>query len=223
MEEQEANVNLQQEPTEMLSSHAWSTAAAQSASSSCSKCGAESSIQPASPTYVYAIGQVQVRFPSPSIEKEVAQVMATSNTQNLTDSQALHAILTTPENRYLLRQLCWVMAIEGLETYVLQPRESMDYSLLAEALRPTPSVLDLDVVIGLRGPIAPPQMCNGLMIPVLIFDQMYSFDRDSLVKSIPRPEKSTPKEFAATADEVLSRVMQMADNAGATDEHRAVN
>ena len=32
-----------------------------------------------------------------------------------------------------------------------------------------------------------------------------------------------PEEFAAAAEEAVRRVMQMADNAGATDEHRAVN
>jgi hypothetical protein len=52
---------------------------------------------------------------------------------------------------------------------------------------------------------------------------MYSFDIDSLIKSIPRPEKVPQKEFAATAEELFMRIMQMADNAGATDEHRALN
>ena len=32
---------------------------------------------------------------------------------------------------------------------------------------------DIDVVIGMRGPIAPPEMCNGLMIPIVAFDQIY--------------------------------------------------
>jgi hypothetical protein len=48
------------------------------------------------------------------------------------------------------------MTIEGLETYILVPRDPADISLLAEALRPTPSPWDLDVVIGMKGPIAPP-------------------------------------------------------------------
>jgi hypothetical protein len=42
-------------------------------------------------------------------------------------------------------------------------------------------------------------MCNELILPIVSFDQIYSFDREALVKSIPRPEKATEKDFAATA------------------------
>ncbi len=77
-------------------------------------------------------------------------------------------------------------------------------------------------VIGVRGPIAAPDMCNGLMIPIVSFDQIYSFGRDALIAAIPRPDK-VPEGFEATAQEVFDRVMQLADNAGASDEHRALN
>jgi len=95
--------------------------------------------------------------------------------------------------------------------------------LLVEALRATPSPMDLDCVIGVRGPIAPPEMCNGLMVPIVIFDQIYSFDREALIKAIPKPEKIPAEEFAPAAEELFDRIMQMTDNAGATDEHRALN
>ena len=78
-------------------------------------------------------------------------------------------------------------------------------------------------VVGIRGPIAPPELCNGLMVPIVLFNQIYSFDVDALIKSIPRPEKVTAKDFEAVAEELFHRIMQMADNAGATDEHRALN
>ena len=66
-------------------------------------------------------------------------------------------------------------------------------------------------------------MCNGLMIPIVAFDQIYSFDRDALIKAVPRPEKVTAKEFEPAAEELFDRIIQLADNAGATDEHRALN
>jgi hypothetical protein len=157
------------------------------------------------------------------VEKEFAQATGRADTAGLTDRQAAHKVLSQRANRYLARQLCWVLTIEGLETYLLIPRDPADLDLLVEALRPTPTPLDLDCVIGIRGPLAPAEMCNGLMVPILLFDQIYSFDRDSLIKAIPKPEKVTAKEFAATAEEVFDRILQMADNAGATDEHRAVN
>jgi len=176
-----------------------------------------------SPNWIYAMGRIEPRFPRISTEKEFAQALGRDKTEDLTDRQALHFILTKPENRYLVRQLCWVMTIEGLETYIIVPRDPADIILLVEALRPTPQPWDLDVVIGVRGPIAPPEVCNGLMVPIVIFDQIYSFDRDALIKAIPKPEKATAKEFGASAGELFNRIMLLADNAGATDEHRAVN
>jgi PatG C-terminal len=174
-------------------------------------------------SYIYALGRVEPRLPRLSVEKELAQVTGRSETTGLTDRQALHAVLSKRENRYLARKLCYVLTIEGLETYILQPRDPVDFDLLVETVRPAPRPTDVDVVIGLRGPIAPPDMCNGLMIPIVVFEQIYSFDIDALIKSIPRPEKITAKEFAPTAEELFMRIMQMADNAGGTDEHRALN
>src|SRR5207302_6345930 len=81
-------------------------------------------------------------------------------------------------------------------------------------------------VVGMRGPIAPPEMCNGLQIPIVAFDHIYSFDRDSLIRSIPRPETIPAEQddqFRFSAGELFDRIMQLADNAGATDEHRALN
>ena len=61
------------------------------------------------------------------------------------------------------------------------------------------------------------------MVPIVIFDQIYSVDRESFVKSIPRPEKISAKDFGPAAQELFDRIIQMADNAGATDADRAVN
>lgn len=190
----------------------------------CPECGDASKSKPAAaPNYVYAIGRIEVRFPRQSVERELAQATGRADTAGLTDRQALQKILSQRQNRYLARQLCWAMTIEGLETYLLLPRDSADLDQLVEALGPTPTPADLDCVIGIRGPIAPPEFCNGLLLPIVIFDQIYSFDRDALIKAIPKPEKTTVKEFTPAAEELYDRIMQMTDNAGATDEHRALN
>jgi hypothetical protein len=174
-------------------------------------------------SYVYALGRVTPRFPSLAMEKEFAQAAGRAATAGLTDRQALQSVLTQRANRYLARQLCWVLEIEGLETYILVPRDPADFDLLVEALRPTPSPMDVDIVVGVGGPIAPPEMCNGLMVHVVAFDQIYSFDRDALIKAIPRPEGVAEEQFGSAAEELFDRIMQMADNAGATDEDRALN
>ena len=61
------------------------------------------------------------------------------------------------------------------------------------------------------------------MVPIVAFDQLYSFDREALIKAIPRPPKTTAAQFGPAAEELFNTIMQMTDNAGATDEHRALN
>jgi PatG C-terminal len=173
--------------------------------------------------YVYAQGRIEPRFPRLSVEKEYAQATGRAETAGLTDRQALQAVLSQPENRYLARQLCYVLTIEGLDTYILQPGDPGDLQILIESLRPAPQPGDVDVVVGRRGPIAPPELCNGLLVPIVVFDQIYSFDRESFIKAIPRPEKISAKEFGPAAEELFDRIIQMADNGGATDADRAVN
>jgi hypothetical protein len=180
----------------------------------------------ASPSFVYTLGQIEPRFPSLAVEKEFAQVTGRAETAGLTDREALLSVLSDRANRYLARQLCWLFVIEGLETYLLVPRDPADIELLVDSVRSRPQPMDLDLVIGLLGPLAPPEMCNGLVVPVVAVDQVYSFDRDSLTRAIPRPEKlpkDKEEQFRATAAELFDRILQVADNAGATDEHRAVN
>jgi hypothetical protein len=175
------------------------------------------------PSYIFALGRIETRSPSLAVEKELVQSTGRAETAGLTDRQALQRVLSERQNRYLVRQLCWVLTIEGLETYLLVPRDPLDFDLLLEALRPTPQPEDVNLVIGIRGPVAPPEACNGLMIPMVAFDQIYSFDVDELITAIPKPEQMTDETFRPAAEELFNRIMQLADNAGATDEHRALN
>lgn len=181
---------------------------------------------PARPSFVYALGQIEPRFPSLGVEKEFAQAVGRTDVGGQTDRQALQSALSERPNRYLARQLCWIFTIEGLDTYILVPRDPVDLDLLVEAIRPRPTPGDLDVILGVRGPIAEPDQCNGLLLPLVAVDQVYSFERSDLIGAIPRPDdvsEGDEDQFRATAEELLDRIMQLADNAGATDEHRALN
>jgi len=189
----------------------------------CPSCaaGADSGMDPA---YVYAVGRIETRIPTLSLEKEIAQATARASTKGKTDREALHAVLAAKENRYLVRGLCWVLTVQGLETYILRPRDPADFDLLVEAIAgPSQIAPCMSLVIGTRGPMAPPEACNGLMVPIVAFDQLYTFDSATLVSAIPRPEKMSEKQFAPAAEELFARIMQMTDNAGATDEHRSLN
>jgi hypothetical protein len=190
----------------------------------CQSCGqANQSSYPAAGKFIYAIGKIEPRFPNQAIEKEYKQIVRRTDAQNLTDRQTMHKVFSQRENRYIVRQSCWVLSIEGLETYLVVPRDPFDLDLLIESLRPTPSKMDIDVVIGMRGPNATSEMCNGLPLPIVLMDQLYSFDHMELIRSMPVPKDKDPEVFRHAADELLDRVMQLADNAGASDNHRALN
>lgn len=180
-------------------------------------------------SYIYAIGKVVHRFPTKSIELELAQASGRrpqEETRGITHEEAIHKALTDPGNRYIARQICYVLKIEGLETYILVPTDPLDIDRLADALRSAPAtegMIDIDVVIGRRGLMASPEMCNGLMVPIVMVDQIYSFDRDALMKAIPKRKGENEDQFKKTANALFNHILQIADNAGDTDEHRAIN
>jgi hypothetical protein len=193
---------------------------------SCSSKG-NSKIMSSPPSYVYTIGKVIHRFPNKSVELELAQATGrrpVEETTGLTHEEVIYRSLTDPNNRYIARQVCYILTIEGLETYILVPSDPFDIDRLAQALRPVPGDLrDIDIIIGRRGPVSPPDMCGGLMIPIVYVDQIYSFDRDELIKTIPKRKNENEEQIKKTSITLFNNVVQIADNAGATDEHRAIN
>ena len=189
----------------------------------CSCGGGAAATEPEEPAYIYAAGRIEARFPRLSIEKEFLQVAGRADAKGLTDQQTFHAVLSQPRNLYLARQMCWVLSIQGIDTYLLVPRCLTDLQQLIESIRPMPRQTDLDVVIGTKGPLAPPTMCNGLVLPLVGIDQVYSFDIDGILKALPRPDGMEDARFRASSEELITRLLQLTDNAGADDSHRAVN
>jgi hypothetical protein len=49
--------------------------------------------------------------------------------------------------------------------------------------------------------MANPQICNGLIASIVLFDQIYSFDYDSLIKSVPCPYNIPEKQFEVTIED----------------------
>src|SRR5262245_16232295 len=99
----------------------------------CSACGRVAAADtgatsPQPPSWIYALGRIEPRFPRLSVEREYNQATGRADTKGLTNRQALHTVLSKPENRYLVRQLCWVMTIQGLDTYILVPNDPADIS-----------------------------------------------------------------------------------------------
>jgi len=171
--------------------------------------------------FVYVLGQVEARFPNRSIEKEYVQIIERSKSANFEHQQAFYSVLSQPENRYLARKLSWILTKEGVPIYILLPTGPEDLNILLEAIRPSACPLDRQVVVGRKGPVAPLEMC-GLEVPMVLVDHLYSLEYNDFIKSI-RSESVTDEKFKAIARETFLRMMQLADNIGSTDKHRALN
>jgi PatG C-terminal len=204
----------------------------------CSACSARSSLQDAetgrseksegkkacgldSLPHVYALGRVEARFPSRSIEKEYVSLIDRSNPAGLEDQQTFYSLLSQPENRYLARKLSWVLTMERVPIYLLLPTGPEDLDSLLEAVRPPACPLDRTIIIGRRGPVATPEIC-GLEVPIVFVDQITPLRYSDFMKSV-NPEPVTDEKTRAAMGEMFARMMQMADNTGSTDEHRALN
>lgn len=173
------------------------------------------------PNYIYALGSIRINFPNVTIEKEYRQVLKEERTETFTDAQVLYQVLKN--NRYLSREVCWILNIEGIDLYILVPRDPMDLDQLVESInRQDREPIDTQVVIGERGSIAPIELC-GLELPILLFDKIYSFKRKELIEEIPKPGGVDEKQFRISSDDLFYRIQQMADNVGSSDEHRALN
>ncbi|NER35331.1 MAG: hypothetical protein F6J93_15220 [Oscillatoria sp. SIO1A7] len=194
------------------------------------------SLTPMFSGYIYALGTVSARFPSLSLEKEYIQAEAAvaleKNLGAMTPRQKMYAVFTyqTPKRkreryRYIAQQMCWLFSIESIESYILQPSTEEQLSELIDMLdKPfgTPP-MDVDVVVGVRGPVAPPQTCGGMQLPLVRLYNTYSFPVGRLVENLPKPQNMDENEFQTLVTQVFYMTMQLADNMGNMDEHRALN
>ncbi|UEC41376.1 MAG: PatG_D domain-containing protein [Methanothrix sp.] len=171
--------------------------------------------------YVYVLGQIEARFPNRSIEKGYVQILERSKSANFEHQQAFYSVLSQPENRYLARKLSWILTKEGVPIYILLPTGPEDLDILLDAIRPSACSLDRQVVVGRKGPVAPPEMC-GQEVPMVLVDHLYSLEYNNFMKSI-HPELVADEKFKAAALELFRRMMQIADNTGSTEKHRALN
>jgi hypothetical protein len=171
--------------------------------------------------HVYAVGKIEARLPNLGLEKEFARATGRTGLFDQADGQTLASLLGQRGNRYLARQLCWVLRIDGHDAYRLFPRDPADIDgLLA---REGPDTDHVDVVIGVLDASAPPTTCSGLPAASVACDQIYSFKRDAFIKAIPRPAGTTDAQFALAAAAIQARIAQLTANTGATPAHRALN
>lgn len=177
--------------------------------------------------YVYAVGTITARFPNQSVEREFLQAWGNPNYNGSIGNRILYEVLSRGENLYLARSMCWVFQNSGMDIYLLQPRSQVELTELIMSLNDPPGEITFDLIIGIRGPAAPPNVCNGLQLPIVVCDQVFSFTYNQFINSILQHSGSDnggkPSIDQTAATNAFDVLNQLSGNSGATDEYRAIN
>lgn len=183
--------------------------------------------------HVYAIGQLQATFPSKDVEKEFQQLLTPEDQSAATEAQRLYNVLSRPGNVFLAREMAWVFSIQNVATYLLEPRSSVELQAMIDAIKPDdPTQTEYDVIIGEQAPLLP-QGGEGAL-PVVRLNRLYHFTARDFVGSVPLPSSFSQLQngpardqaaasFRALVLNIFEDMLQLADNTGDADEHRAVN
>ena len=182
----------------------------------CEKCEAEAG-SAAPPTPIYALGSIRAGFPNMSLEKEFQATAAAIGAAGPTNS-LLYQVLSQGENLYLARDICFIFQVDGVDAYIIKPRTYVEVAQFVTALDPSLEK-PLDGIIGVKGPLAPPEMCNGLQLPLVAVNQSFISNLRAFVEAIAQQAGVS----AELAQSVLEAILGLTDNTGATDEYRAIN
>lgn len=178
------------------------------------------------PHYVFVLGSIEARFPNLSLEKEFIQVPSPNDMPKVpTYREQLYHIFKEEQYRYIARDMCWVLIMENVDNYLLYPRTEHELTQLIDSLQ-KPLNAEISVVIGQRGPIAPPSMCNGLQLPVIVLSHLTEMNLESfsstIVNAHPLPKEVNKTELKEITQSLFLSLMQFAANLGEGDEQRAI-
>lgn len=155
----------------------------------------------APPRYVYMMSQgVRPSFPSLSVEKAFRQALPADQADLPLTKDMFFDVLGRTQNLYIAREMCWLSSAQGTTNYVVAPRSQEELIGLIASIDPgdletrtkegtTPVPVrsgdsPLPVLVGARGPTAPPGMCNGVELPVLTCMRVINLTWRSMVATI---------------------------------------
>jgi hypothetical protein len=182
--------------------------------------------------FVYVLGSVDIELPDQSISEELQAVARMKGIVQAKDEPLrtwYFKVLSDPEARYVARQVCWILKVEGQPAYYLALRDLFDLPELISCLGHPED--DLNLVVG-SSSLIPVETCPGVAAPVLAVDQLSMFKKAGLIKWInPASKKALPppwkgkaiEAYASNPGHLFDRLVQSADNFGDTDEWRALN
>ncbi len=181
--------------------------------------------------FVYAIGTLDVQFPSLGVEREFThreRQTASSNNGVETRGERIHRVLS--QNHYLARNVCYTLSVGSVPAYVIAPVSASVGTDLVETISTIGQPTTRSVVIGQRVGNSAPETCGGLLLPVLACDLVYTFSLEDWCDGLAATAKEALEackvkkgDFQTIATEVFNRVTSSMENIGGLDTHRALN
>ena len=193
----------------------------------------ESQLAPTIRGFVYAVGRLSPHFPSIAAEKEYLLLAGTNDGAVRTDQ--LGSVLTKPENRYLARHICWVFVADGIEAFLVMPRDDAECVRLLEAVQSRDSDELVHVVVGQFYEATVDQSdCTASGLAYVRAEHVLAFTMRQFSSALTDitleidSERAQPVDVQQSDDsdlihQAFNRLTMRADNRGVRDEHRALN
>jgi hypothetical protein len=178
--------------------------------------------------YVFAIGRIKPFFPALDVEKEYKQLIPRplpSELNGASEDRLLQWVLQ--HHPFLAREMGWAFLIENVSTYVLSPRSTLELEQLVKSIVPQSATeVCYDVILGAQDPAAALGAGGDGALPGVMVNRTYQFTLGELVKSVLaalQAQGVTPLPSIAQITALFDDLLQLADNTGDADEHRALN
>jgi hypothetical protein len=195
----------------------------------CPACTKAAEQSPPLEQFVFAIGRLDVRLATIGLEREFRRVAKYEEGKSLSRGGRMHAIFEA--HHHIASRACYVMSIGGTPAFSLMPTIQAARTALVEAVAQLDSPSHWLLVIGKLGPTTRPGDCGGLLVPVVLCDQIYCFSVDEwiedLQKAVSRGRTAEAKEMkdmlAVVARDLFNQSVSSLQNIGVSDTHRALN
>lgn len=183
--------------------------------------------------YIYAIGKIDIRFPTIGVEREFQQRERNlSNKQEKNGAQPRGQRLADVlrAHPHLVRSISFIQTIGSTPAYLLVPASTEIAQTMLDAVTAADHDDAWTLVIGRGGPMAEPGTCGGLMVQLVACDMFYGFRLaefvDGLIDRVQHildDRKIDREHFSKGARELFGRLVLSMENMGGQDSHRALN
>jgi hypothetical protein len=191
----------------------------------CADCASRSA---STEQYVYAIGRIDVRFPSLGIEREFQQ--RERALQDLPQQRNARILAVLEKNPHLATRVSYVFLVGGTPVYALSPSIGSLKESFFGALARSHETDHFAVVIGRVGGFNSPASSGGLLLSQVSVDQLYAFSAPEWAEDLTKvaqpaleSRKVDAAHFRSVAEGIFREVTTLPENMGLSDGHRALN